>query len=167
MATRGKQPKETDLAYIAGIIDGEGTVGIYKKKPKNEYQSPGYRERVAISSSNLEVLNYINKFFPGVIAKNTRYSSKHSPMFRLEYHVLRAIPILEAVSKYMIIKKKQAEKVLAYRKAITPIDPKKSKSFGPQRLSSKEIALRESYYQELKKLNLRGVQPQRLIRATT
>lgn len=154
MATRSKQPAPTDLAYIAGLIDGEGTVGIYKKNPIKPTHKVAYRERVAISNSNTEVLDYIHQFFPGCIAKNTRYSDKHSPMFRLEYHVLKARPILEACLPYMRIKKKQAEMVLAYRDNIV-IDQFHN-------LPQEELDKREWYYQELKKLNKTGVQPQRL-----
>jgi hypothetical protein len=162
MAIRGKQPQPTDLAYIAGMIDGEGTVGIYRKVPKKPTHSVRYHERVAISNSNLEALNYINDFFPGVFAKNIRYSDKHSPMWRLEYHVLRAHPILEAVLPYLIIKRKQAELVLKYRKTIVLTDRTLVGQAWHPRLDEAEGERRKWYYDELKRLNMRGVQPQRL-----
>ena len=158
MVTRGKQPAPTDLAYIAAMIDGEGTVGIYRKYPQKPTHKMRYLERVAISNSCTEVLDYIQQFFPGCVAKNKRYSDLHKPMFRLEYHVLRVRPILEACLPYMIIKKKQAEMVLAYRDNIV-IDQFHN-------LPQKELEKREWYYQELKKLNKTGVQPQRLIGTT-
>lgn len=162
MAIRGKQPLQTDLAYIAGLIDGEGTVGIYRKNPKKPTHSWAFRERVAISNSNLKALEYVNQFFPGTMAKNTRYSEKHSPMWRLEYHVLRAVPILEAVLPYMIIKREQAELVLQYRKTIVLVDRTIVGQAWHPRLPEEEFKRREWYYYELKRLNKTGVQPQRL-----
>ncbi len=46
--------KTEEKAYIAGIIDGEGTITLAKKH-KNEMPSP----EVSIANNNLELLNWI------------------------------------------------------------------------------------------------------------
>lgn len=59
--------EETEKAYIAGIIDGEGTVTIcmynqpYKKYPYKKY----HRTMIAITNTNKPVLEYIKSFLAG------------------------------------------------------------------------------------------------------
>lgn len=167
MTTRGKQPKNIQLAYIAGLIDGEGTIGIYKKNYKSTSKAkPSFRERISISNSNLDVLMWIKEFFPkGSITKNTRYSDNHSPMFRLEYHVLKVIPILRATLPYLRIKKEQAKQVLKYRVNIKVI--LKTAKGKDRKLTDEEWNKRNTYYLLLKSLNKTGVQPQRLSEITS
>ncbi len=42
--------KKTDLAYAAGIIDGEGNIGIYANTSRNGY--PVYRMRVRVTNTD-------------------------------------------------------------------------------------------------------------------
>ena len=46
--------KDTEKAYIAGIIDGEGSI-ILTKFQKKQYPSP----RVSVSSTDIELLKWI------------------------------------------------------------------------------------------------------------
>lgn len=67
MATRGKQLKNTDLAYIAGFIDGEGTIGVYKVLKENAAHKkewkPSYKLRLFITQTSLVPLEYIRNFY--------------------------------------------------------------------------------------------------------
>lgn len=47
---------ETEKAYIAGIIDGEGSIMLIKFH-KNQYPSPC----ISISSTNVELLEWIKQ----------------------------------------------------------------------------------------------------------
>ena len=53
--------KETDIAYVAGLFDGEGTVGFYrrietKKDRGNPRKSLAYRISVEIAMTERNVL---------------------------------------------------------------------------------------------------------------
>ena len=51
-----KQLSKTDAAYIAGLIDGEGTVTLTRKH-KNENR----QLCVSIASTEIELLDFVNK----------------------------------------------------------------------------------------------------------
>ncbi|TGY41189.1 hypothetical protein E5347_13550 [Clostridium sartagoforme] len=110
---------ETEKAYIAGIIDGEGSV-MLQKIHKNEHPSPC----ISIASTTLELLEWIKK----VVGKGTITKKKN---YNLEIHkdcysyVLRrnyAISLLIDIEPYLVIdvKRKRTELILKKYKSLTP-----------------------------------------------
>jgi len=65
--------KATEAAYLAGIIDGEGTITLTKLH-SNENRRP----IISIASTDIELLEYIKSITSGSINKKRNYSpSKH------------------------------------------------------------------------------------------
>lgn len=110
---------ETEKAYIAGIIDGEGSI-MLQKIHKNEFPSPC----VSIASTTLELLDYIKiAYGKGKITKKKNYDLEHH---RDCYsYILRrndAIDFLKEIYPYLIIdsKKRRANLILEKYKSLTP-----------------------------------------------
>jgi len=107
---------ETEKAYLAGLIDGEGS--IHFGLNTSETVIP----RISISSSNTEVLEWCrNKIGKGYISTLSAHSFEGK--FHKETHqfIIQAkptvLPFLEAILPYLIIKKKQAELVVEWCKS--------------------------------------------------
>ena len=116
---------ETEKAYIAGIIDGEGSI-MLTRFHKNEYHSPC----VSISSTDMELLEWIkNTTKMGRIINKKNYNEEKyldSYTYRVIYD--NAIKLLKQIEPYLIInrKKLRAKHIIDNYKNVTPRNGKYS-----------------------------------------
>jgi len=66
--------KDTILAYTAGLMGGEGTVGLVRHRA-NENRSP----HVSVPSCTMPLLVFLQKYFGGNISTKRTYKKGHSP----------------------------------------------------------------------------------------
>lgn len=96
-------PSETDLSYLAGIIDGEGSMGIYNQKIRGKKISQLIT--LSIAMVRLEAISKLQKHFGGKIFIQTN----RNPTFRIKYSSRSAITVLTQILPYLKLKKRQAE----------------------------------------------------------
>ena len=107
-------PKEK--AYIAGIIDGEGTVTLTRGHV-NELPSP----RVSVANNDLRLLKWIReKAGCGCITTRSKVQPQHGVNYVLNVCDDPALKLLAEVKEYLIIKKPHAELLSSRYKAVTP-----------------------------------------------
>ena len=96
---------ETDKAYLACIIDGEGSI-MLSKYHKSEYPSPC----ISISSTDLELLEWVkDKIGSGRINRKKNYNiEKHKTSYTYSLYYDKAIEIMDTVYPYLVISKKKA-----------------------------------------------------------
>lgn len=163
MSTRGKRRlNKLTASYLAGLIDGEGYIGIQKK---NGY----YRAALKIAMTHKGIIEWLKQSFGGSI--NTRDRSGENCKDCYQWECIgnkNAISILKAVYPYLKVKREQAKTLFMIEKTLTnQFDIKYIKlgyGQGKVRTLKKDIVQkREELYQELKRLNYRGRwQPERL-----
>lgn len=138
---------QTQLAYLAGILDGEGSIYI---QSRNRNNSINYFPRFQIVNTNKELLDWVKEIFGGIVYEKPR---KHlNPNWRMQYEWFstreQIDQILPLIIPFLIIKKKHAEVMLEFRKTFL-----NKKSFK----ISKEInEFRKDCLTQLKALNKRG-----------
>ncbi len=144
--------EEIDLAYIGGIMDGDGTIGITKRRAiKN--QSCLYYPYVSFCSLNKNVCEFLKDSFLGnVITVKQRtlkdgIKRKEIYYWRLEKNN-KCQNFLSAIYPFLIIKKEQALHTLDYIKENPFIR-------GPHRLSDEVILKREASYFKSREINNR------------
>ena len=106
--------KETEKAYLAGIVDGEGTVTLMKHH-KNETPTPC----VSVANNNLNLLNWIKIRLGGVIVSKKKRLIHHNDSYVWSVRQDRAIRLLGEIKKYLIIKKPQADLIVNKYKSVT------------------------------------------------
>lgn len=110
---------EAEKAYIAGIIDGEGSIMLIKFH-NNQFPSPC----VSIASTTLELLEWIKQVASiGVIKGKKNYNkNKHKNSFSYIVKYNDAINLLELIYPYLIInsKKVRANMIMNEYKNLTP-----------------------------------------------
>jgi hypothetical protein len=95
-----RQFKNEELAYFAGLFDGEGCVGFARVRSS-------YFVRVLVVNTNREVLEYLQECFGGDIKAHRRKSGwKQSWQWRLSWSA--AINFLELIEPWLRIKENQA-----------------------------------------------------------
>jgi len=106
--------KEAEKAYLAGIIDGEGTVTLARNR-KNETPSPS----VTVANNNLELLEWIKGLVGGTIISKKKHKAHHSDSYAWAMRSDKAIQLLKDVRQYLIVKKPQADLIINKYKSVT------------------------------------------------
>jgi len=140
--------KETEKAYLAGIIDGEGTVSIVRLF--NHGDKVYYVASVEVSNTNLKLLNWISERVGGSkVPDRRKLVNGQKIVYRLGLRDRLAENVLREVSSYLVLKDRQAELVMELRSRIR-------KNGDRSRLTDSERAYRAHLYEECAKLNVRG-----------
>lgn len=125
-----------EKAYIAGIIDGEGSI-MLTKFHSNQFPAPC----VTITSTSYELLEWIkSKTGIGTIKFKKNYNpEKHQDSFTYMVRYDDAINLLKEIEPYLIInqKKLRAQLIINEYKSVTP---------GNGRYSAKSLKLKEEFY---------------------
>ena len=112
--TRRLEP--ADAAYLAGLIDGEGTVTLSR-----EHAGENRRLAVSISNTELAILRFVAKAAgTGKITNKRTYSRRHTPSYAYKVTNRQALALLEQVAPYMhSYKRKRATLALKYYLSVT------------------------------------------------
>ena len=100
--------KDCELAYIAGLADGEAHIGIQRDaSPKR--RTPAYVLRFEIGMTDREPLDFINSLLPNakIIKQSARGRRLAYYRFRLVHQ--EALALLKAILPYLQAKRKQVE----------------------------------------------------------
>lgn len=108
--------KQTDIAYIAGLIDGEGYIGIRRFKGKtNGRVTPGYQERIQVRMVDEQAINFLADTLGGTYYAEKPHAHKGRPLYCYSASDKIAVRIIRTVLPYLRVKRAVAEKVLAFR----------------------------------------------------
>jgi len=118
---------EVEWAYLAGLIDGEGSIRI-EKGSSPHHHSPT-TPTVALTNTSSKMIDWVVLKFGGHLYRKTNRTC-----WDVYWLGKSVIPILEGVLPYLTAKKDQAEVVLAYRKLVGK---------AGQRISSSDLAKRD------------------------
>ena len=112
-----KQLSASEAAYVAGIIDGEGTVTLTRT-----HRGENRRPVVSISSTELPLLLYVRDVIgAGRITSKARTRAHHSPSFAYCVSSRQALALLQQVSRYLrTYKSERAQLLLEEYLRVTP-----------------------------------------------
>ncbi len=142
---------DTDLAYFAGIIDGEGCFCLHKSGDRAVFGAD-----LSVGNTDPRLVHWIQARFGGRILRR-QFADKRCKVFyhwRLASRDLDAVTL--AVLPYLVIKRDQAELMLAYRKTIVPRG-RGQRNKHVSVMSSDEIQHRRDLVSRMAVLNKRGV----------
>jgi hypothetical protein len=140
---------EAISAYVAGLIDGEGSIVIDVAWCASG--SPCHSLRVSICSTSRLLIDWLLGVYGGSASNDTRSSIKRGrrPCWAWRLSAARAQHFLESVYPYLIEKKRQASLAVEFQK-------QKDRKRASRPLSQQVITEREWYRQEISRLNLNG-----------
>lgn len=134
---------KTKLAYLAGIIDGEGTINITYLKARNEY-----RLRISVVNTNVRLIDWLSSNFGGLAYQAKRHQVKN-PTWKDKWEWIYIpsrdrLDLLNALLPFMVIKDEQLKVALKYL-ATT--------STSGIRLTNEAKNIRKSCFEQLRMLN--------------
>jgi hypothetical protein len=116
---RVERMKREVLAYLAGVIDSDGTIGVkrstYHMRVRKDAEQATYSERICVRQVEPHAVDLLHATFAG-----SRYMTKPSvkrgkPLHTWAVTDLRAAAALRALLPFLRIKSRQAENCLALR----------------------------------------------------
>jgi hypothetical protein len=107
----------TDAAYIAGILDGEGTIALTRR-----HRNENRQLEISISNTDLSLLRFVKeRVGAGRITRKRTYQDNHSRSATYTISNRQALVLLEQVSQYLrTYKAQRAELVLQNYVRLTP-----------------------------------------------
>ena len=92
---------DTELAYAAGLFDGEGSISLVRQKT-NRSHSP----QVSVASNDREVLDWFQKRFGGSIVTKQPRQATHSVSYDWRLTDRRALTFLQLIRPYLVTERK-------------------------------------------------------------
>lgn len=146
------------IAYLAGIIDGEGSIYIgnfsFNKKTGAKY----YQTNIEVTNTDEALIQWLVKFFGGRMNKYTfKQTPKNSrrPIFRWIASGELLTELCHLLLPYLVIKKNQCEIMIKMRKTFEKGITIKGTQ-GTQPNSPELLALRQSYLEQMQSLHCRN-----------
>ncbi len=131
-------------AYLAGIIDGEGTITIQKRRAGR----PGCIPHVSIANTCHPLLVKCMEIggVVGHICRKKRSKPQHKESYVLHWRCNAALAIVSMVIPYLLVKKPQADLLLTWKQVVIP-----NGKYTPKQLSR-----RDALVAAIHRLNQRG-----------
>ena len=135
---------ETQLAYVAGIIDGEGCIRVNRQGANRPVV------RVHVTNTSKLLVSTLEEWFGGYVwSEDKSYIPNAKLRYVWEVSAIQAEEFLRLVEPYLLLKKEQARIALQIRETMvrrgrTPVAPD-------------VLARRETLAAELRKLNKKGL----------
>ena len=155
MFTQGRDShslSETDKAYLAGFIDGEGCISIQKIARQAKGATPVYTLALVIASCDKDVLMYWREK-TGLGAISTRKAQRENCRDGHLWGIrsAQAVSLLKEVYPYLMLKKEQADIAFQFQATMRPDSNWGNRKVGRGGLpvSPEVVHQRERYKQAL------------------
>lgn len=134
-----KQISETEMAYFAGLFDGEGCVLLGKSQA-------GYGIQAHINITYIPNLERLRNIFGGSITLHKKRAANHKQLYEWFISGRNVHDFLQTILPYLSEKKPQAELSIQYCEELG------MGAIGGRRRSIYDKSRQEWYYKELKRL---------------
>lgn len=116
---------ETEKAYLAGLIDGEGSVSIIRATTPNARHGISHQLRIMVFNTDFKMISWVKKTVGyRYISYRKQQSERHKPSYAYSVTAQKAIEVLRAVYPYMITKRAQAEVAFMFSSTIKNVGRK-------------------------------------------
>lgn len=162
------------IAYLAGLVDGEGYIGITKRLPgRNKMVAPKYNERLSVAMCDPRPLRLLQRRFriKRELTLRRRYVETHRDCFVFEVEHDKAAEIIKSLLPFLVVKREPALLALEFNqlrntsrhhrtKPISRHTFKAGRNKGTEYqalgLSDEYLGRCERLYQEIRAINARG-----------
>jgi len=143
-----KDASKIELAYCAGIIDGEGCFSLGRTTRGGRAISPKWYCKVSVDMTDRRPLEILSDLFKGKISPRKPQILGHKPGWIWQRWDLSAGEVASNLLPFLQVKKAQAELILEYL-----VKKNQYKVPGPILLSDKEKERRNYFVERMHELN--------------
>lgn len=139
---------DTERAYIAGILDGEGSISISRKTDPTMKSGHGYRLSIEIANTDENLMSWLQSVTGlGHVRKHARTCDRHKQAYRWNLWSLEAYQLLATIYQFLIVKRTRAFIAMRFVEEHSGAKPS---------LTAEQAAEQKAIYEEMKTLNKRG-----------
>ena len=105
--------RKTELAYVAGIIDGEGCISL------NKNRQTGYMAlHLSVANTDELLADYLHSLFGGhrYVNRRSKRGPKHKNVWYWSLYAENAVTILKLILPYLKLKRPQVELAIEFQK---------------------------------------------------
>ena len=136
-----------DLAYAAGIIDGEGCLMIARQSYRKGYPE-NYWPRVEVGTIDTVLCPWLYETFGGnMYSKDVAYNFKSVPTWKWSVSHAQLYDFLTAIRPYLKLKADVADVLLSYRATI---------GVPGKNITEETRAIRRGFYESVKSLRVKS-----------
>lgn len=144
-------PKSADqLGYLAGLIDGEGSIAISSAFCRRKSTHVSHNCRLIITNCDPRLMQWLLGNVGGSLRTKQRTSASHRTAYDWRLYDINAEAVLRAVRPYLVLKGEQADIALAF------FALRRNASYGVP-LTPAAVQEKESLRLKLAVLNTRGL----------
>ncbi|RLI53047.1 MAG: hypothetical protein DRP09_16615, partial [Candidatus Thorarchaeota archaeon] len=141
-------------AWLAAIVDAEGTIGIRRSKRKDKHDV--FAPYITVNNTDRALVEQCLQLTGlGTIKSGGR--GTNFPIYRWEVTHRKAIAVIAEIYPYLIAKKEQAKVAIALQKTNKHRGNNKGTARGPKPISEAEYQEKIRLWELMKKLNQREV----------
>ncbi len=135
-----------DIAYTAGIIDGEGYVGIDKQCNSRWGEgTPYYYARLAVANTGAQLISWLQSHWSGSVNHRAPSNPRARDTWVWVVSTGQSAKVLSVVFPFLVLKKRQADTVIRFSRLSSGV------------VRDKELMTRQQeLYDEIKIYNKRG-----------
>ena len=138
-----------DAAYIAGIVDGEGCIGIYRTGGHKRKDAARLSLRLTVGSTYKPLLNWLRSTTGiGGVCVHSSGGERNKPSWEWQARGRQAVELLFQLVPYVVIKEKQIHIACEFANSMG--------MGGRHELTPRTVVMREKMAQAIHKLNRRG-----------
>ena len=144
-------PTEVETSYVAGIIDGEGTISFKRQEGRNRnfYLTP----ILSVSNTDLPMVERLVEITGnGAIRLLKRLEKKHKTAYLWELSTSQIQRVLPCIEPFLVTKRERAQLVLEYFEL-----QEKGRIEGSRGLSPGDLPRVQAIYDRMRELTHRGV----------
>src|SRR5262245_60238272 len=114
MATAVRKLSDTDAAYVAGIVDGEGTISLLR-----HHGAEHRRAVVSVANTEYALLQYLLRAIgAGRITNKGIAQAHHTPSFTYVIYSRQALALLEQITPFLRVHPANARRPPGFRGAL-------------------------------------------------
>jgi len=147
-----KEYTPTEIAYLAGLVDGEGSIyiGNFSCSPKT--QEPYFQTNIQITNTSKQLIDWLQSTFGGLVNNRRKQLPHHLQCYAWTVSGDRLTHLCELMLPYLTCKKEEAIVMLKMRETFS--DKFRAKGW-PRTNSPETLALRQQYMNEMRNLHVR------------
>jgi len=144
-----KRMSATEAAYVAGFIDGEGTVSICRERRVENRSGYRYKPLMRVSNSHRGALERIRDICGNgrIIGNYHKRPEHHKEVFTLSWTANQIRHLLPQIQGYLLVKSEQAATLAEFLKSIPS---------GPN-ITPDQALQQEALRRHMRALNQRGI----------
>ncbi|MGB9903467.1 MAG: LAGLIDADG family homing endonuclease [Desulfotomaculales bacterium] len=168
VALARRKISDVDLGWVAGIIDGEGTITIApRKRTDRKCRVDGWMVTVRVANTDSRIIQKLNHVLHDLLGCTGYVQEKRPNRCAKCYYWLvanrRALVLLELVYPYLVSKKEQAEVAIEFQRRMSTFSgihvverDGRGRIIRGNSMADAEIEHRMMLYEKIKQLNARG-----------